>query len=82
MNSVISILKRLDCSKFINEKIKSEFISILLIRLESKHSLEDLKNYFRKAKDNDGKKMDKELIETIKNSSFSKLKGAVKCNRL
>ena len=75
------VLMKLDCSKFINEKIKREFISILLIRLESKNTKEDLIKVFKRIKSKK-EQVDKEIISEIKKSNFNKLKGAIKCSRL
>ena len=81
-NNIENILGKLDCSRFVNDKIKHEFISILLIRLEDKNSKEDLIKMIKNIKKFKKGKIDPEIISIIKESNYTKLKGAIKCNRL
>ena len=78
-HSIIRILKNLQCNKFVNAKVKEKFLYMLSLHMEHEVELKNLKDYFNTAKKSG---IDKELVEYIKNSNFSNLKGAILWNKL
>lgn len=76
---IIRIIKNLQCNKFVNAKVKEKFLYMLSLHMEHEVELKKLKDYFNTAKKSG---IDKELVEYIKNSNFSNLKGAILWNKL